>query len=206
MVGAVVAARVIGGTQDVGGGAARHLGGHGLGERGLALVVPAVAAGHHQRRPVRVREIVERPDHGDHALTLARMGEGVDQIVPVQLLHRLAGPDGDGGGRGELVAGAPGAEHRVVERRNRRMEGERACGRRVDQDRVVRLVSWPTNSPVPVGVAAMSGARSAATASIAAASASASRITHPSRASTARASSAGAVRGSETRALTGGCS
>ena len=135
-VRAVGAARMIGGAEDVDGRAPRHLCRHRFRQSRLALVVPAVAAGDHQRRPVPGREVGERPDDRDHALPLARVGKGIDQIVPVQLLHGLARPDGDGGGRGELVAGAIGAEHRVVERRDGGLEGEAARGRRVDQHRV----------------------------------------------------------------------
>ena len=64
------------------------------------------------------------------------MGEGIDQIVPVQLLPRLLRTDGDGRSGGKLMAGAVGSEHRIVEGFDRRMEGERARGWGIDQDRV----------------------------------------------------------------------
>ena len=67
-----------------------------------------MAAGTTSVAPFAAGEIRERPDDGDNALPLARMGEGIDQIVPVQLLPRLLRADGDGGSGGKLVAGAVG--------------------------------------------------------------------------------------------------
>ena len=95
-----------------------HLGRRPVLTGGRELVVaPAVAARDDPGGAVGLGERVDGPHAGDHDLRVGA-GQGIDGVVGVQALRRLAGADGDGEGHAQLVVadqGVDGASHQGVE-------------------------------------------------------------------------------------------
>ena len=96
----------------------RRAGGHlGVGDLvrlGLAVVRPAVAAGHDARRAVLRAEVHQRDHRGHLQLRVRARHVHPDQLVAVQELRRRARPARDQVADVELVARARGQQHAVA--------------------------------------------------------------------------------------------